>query len=91
MADEEITKVHLSETMRTRVRLLDEALRKAGFLHFSAPPILECPEFVRLIVHARGDDYQAGVLGRTPSTQMLAVKVPPVAVVPPPGEKKDPR
>ena len=85
--DDEITKVHLSETMVQRIKKFDEALRKGGFLHFSAPSVLECPEFIKLIVYARGEDYQAGAKGRVPSTQMLAVRILPVIPTPPDEDK----
>jgi hypothetical protein len=66
--------IFLSETMALRIQKLDKALRDAGFLSPIAPPISECDDFVRIIVRSRGEDYQAGMSGRTLSTQMAAVQ-----------------
>lgn len=77
--------IFISDTMRVRIEALDKALRDAGFLSPLAPPIIECDELVRLMVRSRGEDYQAGMTGRSISTQIPVVHPLPQAVTP----KKD--
>ena len=66
----------LSATMILRLQQMDNALRAAGFLAPSSPLLTECEEFVYIVIHARGEDYQGGASGRTVSTQMPKVTIP---------------
>jgi len=66
----------LSATMILRLQQMDNALRVAGFLAPDAPLISECEDFIRLVIQARGEDYQGGASGRTVSTQMPVVNIP---------------
>jgi hypothetical protein len=79
--------VFVSDTMRARIEKLDKALRDAGFLSPLAPPLSECDEFVRLLVRARGEDYNAGTSGRAISTQMPAIPHPVLPRKPEEGDK----
>ena len=65
----------ISDTMRERLDAMDKALRKSGFLAPSAPHLTDCEPFVRLVIHARGEDYHAGAVNRTISTQTQTIVV----------------